>query len=163
MSNILRPLAAGFTALIVSLVAATGAIAADLEVTGAWARATPPGVKNGGGYMTIQNHGAADKLVGVGGDIAARIELHEHAMVGDVVKMRKVPAIEVPMHGKAELKPGGYHVMFIGLKAPLKEGAMVMIKLKFEKGGEVMVHMPVRKAAPGGMSGMEHDKKKHSH
>jgi copper(I)-binding protein len=157
MLKTLRPLIAGLFTLVVTVTAATGAFATDLEISGAWARATPPGAKVGGGYLTVQNHGAADKLVGVSGTAAQRIELHAHSMEGGVMKMRQVPAIDVPMHGKVSLQPGGYHIMFIGLKAPFKAGDMVMLTLKFEKGGEMMVHLLIMKAPPAGMSGIDHD------
>jgi copper(I)-binding protein len=157
MSEIMRPLIAGLLTLAVTVTAASGTFAADLQISGAWARATPPGAKVGGGYLTVQNNGAADKLLGASGTIANRIELHEHSMEGGVMKMRQVPAIDVPMHSKVSLQPGGYHIMFIGLKAPLKAGDMVMLTLKFEKGGEMMVHMPIMKAPPAGNSGMGHD------
>lgn len=161
MFHRLRPLIAGLITSAVIATAAAGALAGELEITGAWARATPPGVKNGGGYMTIVNHGAADKLLGASGTVAARIQLHNHVMDDGVMRMRQVEYIEVPMHGRAVLEPGGLHVMFMGLKEQLKPGAMVMLTLTFEKAGEVMVHMPIKKAA--GMPAMDHDKMhKHS-
>jgi len=109
MSILNRPRLAGLIAATFLAVAATSAFAADLEITGAWARATPPGAKNGGAYLTVVNHGPADKLVAAGGTVAARIELHSHTMEGGVMKMRQVPFIDVPMHGQAVLKPGGIH------------------------------------------------------
>ncbi len=143
---------AGLITLFALLILAGPAPAADmtkvgeLEISGAWARATPPGSKNGGAFLTVANHGmAADKLVSAASDVANRVELHNHINDNGVMRMRQVPFIPVPMHGKAELKPGSYHVMFMGLKAPLKEGSMVMVKLTFEKAGDVMVHMPVLK------------------
>ena len=154
MNTFPRPLIAGLLTLAVYAMSAAGASAGAIAITGAWARATPPGVKNGGGYMTIQNHGAADRLIGVTGTAAVRIELHNHIMNNGVMSMRRVEHIEVPAHGKAVLQPGGFHVMMMGLTEQLKPGTMVMLTLKFENGGEVMVHMPVRKTAPEAMPGM---------
>lgn len=129
----------------------------NLEISDAWIRATPPGVKNGGGYLTVTNHGmAADKLVSASADISKTVELHNHIMDEGVMRMRQVPHIEVPMHASVSLKPGGYHVMFMGLKNQLKEGDMVMLTLHFAEAGDVMVHAPVKRGRGGMM-------KKHQH
>jgi len=160
------PLAGLFT-LFALLILAQPAPAADtikqgaLEISGAWARATPPGSKNGGAFLTVTNAGGGDdKLMAAASDVANRVELHNHINDNGVMRMRQVPFIPVPKGGKAELKPGSYHVMFMGLKAPLKEGGMVMVKLTFEKAGEVMVHMPVLKGMgkmkPGMMMNHKH-------
>ena len=134
-----------------------GTKAGNLEITGAWARATPPGAKNGGAFLTVQNHGMQDdKLVSAAGDMAKKVELHNHINDNGVMRMREVPFIDVPKHGQAVLKPGSYHVMMLGLKAPLKEGASIMVKLTFEKAGDVMVHMPIMKGSGKAMKGMKH-------
>jgi copper(I)-binding protein len=78
------------------------------------------------------------------------------AMDGDVMKMRQVEAIEVPAGKSVELKPGGLHIMFIGLKAPLKAGDKFPLKLKFEKAGEVTVQVNVE--AAGASHDMKHEK-----
>ena len=71
--------------------------------------------------------------------------------------MRQVPHIDVPMHGQAVLKPGSYHVMMMGVKAPLVDGSSIMVKLTFEKAGDVMVHMPVKKAGGAMKKMMKHN------
>jgi copper(I)-binding protein len=123
-----------------SLVAGTAL--AQVTVDGAWARPTVPGQPVGGGYL-VMTAAAGDRLVGGSTSAASRVELHTMAMKGDVMEMREVPAIELSAGRKVELKPGGLHLMFIGLKAPLKVGDKVPVTLKFEKAGEVKVDFAV--------------------
>jgi copper(I)-binding protein len=115
-----------------------------IKIEKPWTRATAPGAAVGGGFATIRNSGKSpDRLVGASSPVAAGTELHEMAMVGDVMKMREVKGMEVPAGGVLELKPGGNHLMFINLKAPLKQGDKVPVTLKFEKAGEVKVELAV--------------------
>lgn len=113
----------------------------DITVASPWTRATPGGAKVAGGYLTISNKGAAtDKLVGATTDISGRVEVHEMAMKGGVMQMRPLDAgLEVKAGQTVELKPGGYHVMFLDLKRQLKEGETVKATLQFEKAGKVDV------------------------
>lgn len=114
------------------------AAVAQVTVEKPWARATAPGATVGGGYLTIRNGQASvDRLVGVSSPAAARVELHVHLREGEVMKMRQVPALEVPAGGVLELKPGGAHLMFMAIGKPFKEGERIPVKLKFEKAGEV--------------------------
>jgi copper(I)-binding protein len=116
----------------------------NLEIDAPWARATPPGASVGGGFASISNRGAApDKLVGASSPAAERVELHVMSMDGGVMRMQQVSAFDVPAHGALVLKPGGNHLMFIGLKEPFKEGARVPVTLRFEKAGEVEVQLGV--------------------
>ena len=115
------------------------------------ARATVPGQPTGGAFMVLVNKGAADRLLGISADVARSAELHEMKMENDVMKMRQVDAIDVGAGQTVELKPGGYHVMFVGLKAPLKAGERFPMKLKFEKAGEVTVDVTID--APGAAMG----------
>lgn len=136
------------------------ALAADLEVSGAFIRAAPK-VPTGAGFLTITNTGKQDdKLVAASANVSKTVELHTHIKDGDIMRMRKVESIAVPAGGAAELKPGGDHVMFIGLTAELKEGDKVDVTLTFEKGGEMKVTMPVlgvgAMAAPAGMDHNQH-------
>jgi copper(I)-binding protein len=98
----------------------------------------------GAGYLVIQNSGAADKLLSVTSDVAQTIELHESMMSGNMMSMSPVPNIEVPANGKVELKPGGFHMMLIGLTRPLKVGDKVQLTLNFEKAGKIPVTADVR-------------------
>ena len=107
------------------------------------------GKMGGGGtgavYATVSNSGAeADALVSASSDAAQTVELHEVISESGVMKMRPVPKIAVPAGGKIEMKPGGYHVMLLGLKRDLKPGEKVAVTLKFERGGDVQVEAPVR-------------------
>ena len=96
-------------------------------------------------YVTLSNAGSqADALVSASSDAAQTVELHEVKNEGGVMKMRPVSAIPVPAGGKTELKPGGYHIMLMGLKHDLKPGEKVPVTLKFEHGGEVHVEAAVR-------------------
>ncbi len=131
--------------------------AGALSLSGAFTRATQPGAPVAGGFVTIRNTGAsADRLTGGSADFAASVEVHEMAMEGDVMKMRALPeGLALPAGGEVALKPGGYHLMFIGLKAPLKEGETVNVTLTFEKAGAVNVPMVVLKPGAKGMQ-MDH-------
>lgn len=123
--------------LLVAVLLPSAAIA-QVSVESPWVRATAPGAKVGGGYLTIRNGNAsADRLVGASSPAAARVELHVHLREGEVVKMRQVQSLEVPARGVVELKPGGAHLMFIAIGKPFKEGDRIPVRLKFENGGEV--------------------------
>ena len=113
----------------------------DITVAAPWTRATPGGAKVAGGYLKVTNNGAAaDKLVGATTDIAGRVEIHEMSMSGGVMQMRPLDAgLELKPGQTVELKPGGYHVMFMDLKRQLKEGETVKATLQFEKAGKVDV------------------------
>jgi periplasmic copper chaperone A len=116
-----------------------GAIAIDHP----WARPTAAGQKAGGGYLKLSNAGSADRLLSARSDVAATVELHSMTMDGNVMRMRQVDGIDLPAGQTVELKPGGFHIMFMGLKAPLKEGSSFPVKLRFEKAGEVTVEVKV--------------------
>ena len=114
-----------------------------------YARATAPGQPNGGAYLKLVNAGGADdRLVSVSADVARSVELHSMSMQGDVMHMRQVDAVEVPAGKTVELKPGGLHVMLLGLKAPLKEGEKFPVRLKFENAGELTVTVNVEAPKP---------------
>jgi copper(I)-binding protein len=134
----------------------------DLQIEKPWARATPPGASVGGGYVVIRNKGAAgDRLVGVSSPASARMELHEMAMEKDIMRMREVKGFDVPAKGVVELKPGGYHLMFIELKAPLKAGDKVPVTLRFEKAGEVKAEFAVEAMGAGASQTPKHGAMKH--
>jgi len=133
-----------YAALGIFPVAALSQAKGELEIENAWARATPPGAAVAGGYFAIRNKGAvADRLVGVSSPASARVEIHEMAMEKDVMRMREVKGIDVPAKKSVELKPGGYHLMLIELKAPLKPGDKLPLTLRFEKAGEVKAEIAV--------------------
>jgi copper(I)-binding protein len=96
-----------------------------------------------GGFMKIENKGAVDQLISASSPVASEVQLHEISMEGNIMKMRQVKEVVVPAGGAVELKPGGMHLMFMNIKAPLTAGETVPVKLKFAKAGEVEVKMPV--------------------
>jgi periplasmic copper chaperone A len=132
-----------FTALLAAaLLTPVLPVSAQVRVDGAWARPTVPGQQGGGGFLSLTSAGG-DRLIGGSTPLAQRFELHTMAMKGDVMEMRQVDAIELPAGKTVELKPGGLHVMFIGLKQPLALGSKVPVTLRFEKSGEVKVEFEV--------------------
>jgi copper(I)-binding protein len=132
----------------------------DLVLDHAWVRATPGGAKVGGGYLTIENKGAtADKLIGGSSPAAGKIEIHEMAMNNGVMTMRPVKGgLSIPAGQSVTLAPGGYHIMMMELKTPLKKGGKVPVTLKFEKAGDVTVTFDIQGiGASGPASGrMDH-------
>ena len=157
MRKLILPLAAALALTAASFITANShAEDAALKITGAWAKAMLPGQPVGGGYLTIENTGAeADRLVSVTSSASPDIEIHEMKMEGDVMKMRELPdGLEVPAGGKVELKPGGFHLMFMAVAEPFKEGGTVKVTLRFEKAGEVEVSLPVAAADAKGPEAM---------
>ena len=133
--------------------------AGDISIEAPWSRATPGGAKVAAGYLTIKNAGASsDRLVSATADIAETTEIHQMSMTGGMMKMRQVTdGVGVPAGGTVALAPNAYHLMFLGLKKPLKEGETFSGTLTFEKAGSVAVSFAVRgvgAAAPD--TGAEH-------
>ena len=141
--------------------------AGDLVISQAWSRATPNGAKIAGGYLTIENKGAApDRLIGGAGDVAGRIEVHEMSMNNGVMTMRPLDKGLTIEPGKTvKLAPGGYHLMMLDLKSPLKQGDKVPVTLEFEKAGKVKLSLDVegvgaQTPAGAGSTGDQMDMKK---
>lgn len=119
--------------------------AGDLAISGAFTRAMLPKAQVAGGYLVIENKGAApDRLIG-GATMAAKVvQIHQMKMEGDMMKMNEVEGgLEIPAGGKVELTPGGYHVMMMGVDTPFNEGECVELTLTFEKAGDVPVVLSV--------------------
>lgn len=130
--------------------------AGDLVIARAWSRAAGAG-GTGAGYMTITNHGgSADRLLSASSPAARQLELHIHMRDGDVMRMRAVPAIDLPAGQAVTLQPGGLHLMLIGLTAPLEEGGSVPVTLRFERAGEVTVPLAIQAAGARGPAGHGH-------
>jgi hypothetical protein len=119
--------------------------AGSLDITGPYSRATPRGASVAAGYLTIKNTGtAADRLVGGSSDAATKFEVHEMSMDNGVMKMRPLQGgLEIKPGETVELKPQGLHIMFVGLKKPLKQGDHLKATLEFEKAGKVDVDFDV--------------------
>ena len=129
--------------------------AGSLEIKHPWSRATPKGATVAGGYMKIINTGTTpDRLVGGSSAAAPKFEIHEMSMDGGVMKMRMLPkGIEIKPGQTVELKPGGYHLMFVGVTAPLEQGKRVKGTLEFEKAGKVEVEYAVEAIGASPQSG----------
>lgn len=125
----------------------------DLTVTSPWTRATPGGAKIAGGYFKITNNGTSvDRFVGAKSDAADHVEIHEMSMSDGVMKMRPLPdGLEIKPGQTVELKSGGYHLMFMDLKRPLRQGDSLKATLQFEKAGSLEVNFNVN--ALGATSG----------
>lgn len=117
----------------------------DLTIETPWTRATPPRAKAGGAYLTITNTGSAeDRLIAGSTPMAGRVEIHTMTVQDGVMIMREVEGgLVIPAGGSVDLKPGGYHVMLMGLTDGLTEGETVDITLVFEKAGSVSLAFPV--------------------
>ncbi len=148
-------LAAATLLLSASFASAHEYKAGALNIGHPWSRATPAGAKVGGGYLTIENTGSApDRLVSISVPFAARSEVHEMSMNNGVMTMRPLDnGVDLPPGGKVEFKPGGYHIMFMDLKQPLKQGDMMKGTLTFEKDGAVDVEFKVDSIAAKGGEG----------
>ncbi len=165
MNRIRRSLLAASAACLAVLPFAAGAHGSRLgaiAIGHPWARATVPGQPTGGGYLSLDNRGGtADRLVGAHSPACERVELHAMWMEGDVMRMRQRDAIELPAGGRVEFKPGGLHLMLVGLKAPLKAGETFPLTLTFEKAGTVEVTVNVQADAPAGGAAQGHGGMKH--
>lgn len=115
----------------------------SLEITTPWTRATPPSARTGGGFMTITNKGTtADRLVSARSNASDKVEIHEVQMDGSVMRMRELAnGLEIAPGATIMLKPGGYHIMFMELKAPIAKDTKVPVTLVFEKAGSVDVQL----------------------
>lgn len=137
----------------------------DVAISNAYVRAVPPGQANSAAFMEIKNSGGMDhSLVSGGSPAAEAVELHTHTMEDGVMRMRRIDKIDLPAGQEVSLKPGGLHVMLIGLKQPLVPERSIPITLRYEDGSEVTVKVPVRKLqmkmqipeGEGGMKQMAH-------
>lgn len=119
----------------------------DLEIVHPWARATAAMARNGAAYLTLAIHGAElDHLLGVATPVARKARLHSHLVEDGIVRMRPLKAIEISPGEPVVLEPGGFHIMLMGLKAPLEAGTAFPLTLSFEKAGTIEVEVLVEKA-----------------
>jgi periplasmic copper chaperone A len=132
--------------------AVAGSAMAQVNVSSAWARSTVPGQGGTGAFMTLVSRDGG-KLIGAASPVAGVVELHEMAMENNVMKMRAIPSLDLPAGREVQLKPGGYHVMLLDLKRPLKVGEKVQVELRLETRDGKRVTQPVevevRSTAPG--------------
>lgn len=159
MKKLLRTVALLSTLAAALASAPAGAQNAAVKVEGAWARASVQGQRATGAFMRLTAKDGA-RLVRAESPAAGLTEVHEMKMEGDIMKMRAVPTLDLPAGKTVELKPGGYHVMLLDLKAPLAKDSSVPITLVFQdaKGAESTLELsvPVGTAAPGAAKAHEH-------
>jgi copper(I)-binding protein len=136
-------------AICVVIAGAALAQTAQLEVSNAWARATPPKAETGIAYLTIRSP-TADRLISVSSPAAKKVELNSMEMSGMVMKMRPLAALDIQAGQPVTLKPGGEHIMLIGLNGPLREGQSFPLTLTFEKAGTREVTVAVEKPGAAG-------------
>jgi len=133
----------------------------SLEIIAPWSRASPKGASTAIGYMTIKNNGATpDRLIGGSADFADALQLHSMTMEGDVSKMRELKSVDIDPNQTIEFKPGGSHVMFVGLKHSLSQGEHAKGTLIFEHAGTVQIEYDVQgigaQSGPQQMEQMSH-------
>ena len=159
MKKLLHTAAIVSTVLAALVTAPAGAQTATVKVEGAWARASVQGQTGTGAFMRLTAQDGA-RLVRAESPAAGVTEVHEMKMEGDVMKMRAIPALELPAGKTVELKPGGYHVMLLDLKAPLAKDTAVPLTLVFQdaKGAESKLNLsvPVATTPPGGGAAAGH-------
>jgi copper(I)-binding protein len=156
-----------FVAAVLGLLAlpaqAADIMVGHLKISAPWARATPKGAQVGGGYLTITNMGSEpDRLLGGTSAVAKEVQVHEMTMANGVMKMRQLAGgLEIKPGATVTLKPGGYHIMFVGLTQPLKQGEHFKVTLAFAKAGKVDVDFTteglgaMHGSSSGGMPGMK--------
>jgi len=147
--------AAGLTAaalfiLIVGIPEASGRQDSPIAVSGAWARPTMGQHGNGVVYLTIENNSAAgDRLTGVRTGVSEKAMFHETTNEGGVMRMRHVQGgIPIPADATVKFAPAGFHIMLVGVKAPLTKGQTFPATLVFEKAGEIETSVSVNMMAP---------------
>lgn len=134
-----------------------------IKITHPWTRATPDGARVAGGFMKVTNTGPqADRLIGGTFVAAKRVEIHEMTMEGSVMKMRELArGLEIKPGETVELKPGGFHIMFMDLTAPIKQGANLKGALVFERAGTIEVTYQIEAMGARSSQGVDHSKMKH--
>ncbi|RXJ88749.1 hypothetical protein CRV01_08990 [Arcobacter sp. CECT 8983] len=135
------------------LVIASALFASSIEVKNSYVRATPPGLPNSAAFMTVINNTDKDvAIVKASSPVSKVVELHTHDMKDGVMKMYQVPKIDVTSKSQTVLKPGGFHIMLIGLYNPLKVGENVELTLELSNGETKTITAPVKTV----MGGMKH-------
>lgn len=148
--------------ILLLLLSAGTLFASSLSVNNAYVRATPPGLPNSAAFLSITNSSDKDiSLLTASSDASKVAELHTHDMKDGIMTMYQVPKIDIKANSTTTLKPGGFHVMLLGLKTrPLKEDMNVEIVLNFSNGQHIKVFAPVKKVMSGMMMGkMSHGNK----
>ena len=133
--------------LVLTLIS-TNSFAGSMDVVQPYARAVPPGHPNSAAFMVLKNTSEQDRaLVNARSNISKVVELHTHIKEGGMMRMRRVKKIDIKAGSETVLKPGGLHVMFIGLKQQLKAGDEVELELEFDDGATIKLIVPVKMVA----------------
>lgn len=141
------------------LLSSLSLLASEIEIKDAYVRASPPGVPNTAAFMEIVNHTNKNiSLIEVNTNISKIAELHTHEMKNGIMKMYQVPKIVIPANGKTILKPGGFHIMVIGLNKALKKGGIVELEMIFSNKYKTTIEVPIKSV----MNGMIHKEMDHS-
>jgi copper(I)-binding protein len=145
----IRPIIAALALILAAPLVAKDVRAGNIVITDPVLRVASLQARTAAGFMTISNSGKqADRLLSATSEIAAVTELHATIREGNVMKMRaQAQGVVIPAGGRVAFAPGGLHVMFIGLKAPVALGQTVKVKLRFEKAGAVELALAVQTAA----------------
>lgn len=133
---------------VLSIVSIAAVFGADVEIDGAYARASIPNVPNSAAFFVIKNNSDKDiAITGANSDIAEKNELHTHIKENKMMKMMKIEKLVVPAKSSLELKSGGDHVMLMGLKKELKAGDEINLELSFSDGDKKNIKVPVKDLA----------------
>ena len=133
---------------VLSILSIAAVFGADIEIEGAYARASIPNVPNSAAFFVIKNNSDKDiAITGANSDIAEKNELHTHIKENKMMKMMKIEKLVVPAKSSLELKSGGDHVMLIGLKKELKAGDEISLELSFSDGDKKSIKVPVKDLA----------------
>ena len=134
--------------LLVLTLISTSSFAGSVTVVQPYVRAVPPGHPNSAAFMVLKNTSEQDRaLVNARSNISKVVELHTHIKEGGMMRMRQVKKIDIKAGSETVLKPGGLHVMFIGLKQQLKAGDKVELELEFDNGATIKLTVPVKMVA----------------
>ena len=152
-----RRLAFALLMLLTGVASAAEYRAGEITIATPWSRATAPAARSGAGFMTIENGGTVDdRLIAATTEAAGRIELHRSVMRDGVMRMiEQEDGIPIPAGDTVTLKPGGLHLMLMGLTGPLAEGGVLPVTLTFERAGTVTVDLAVG-GAGAAMAPMRH-------
>ena len=133
---------------VLSILSIAAVFGADIEIEGAYARASIPNAPNSAAFFVIKNNSDKDiAITSANSDIAEKNELHTHIKENKMMKMMKIEKLVVPAKSSLELKSGGDHVMLIGLKKELKAGDEISLELSFSDGDKKKIKVPVKDLA----------------
>lgn len=130
------------------ILSACSAPAGDIEVHNAWVRPTGMG-NNAGVYLTLHNHATkSDELIGASSNVADTVEIHESKMVNDVMQMHPIASVPLAADEEVMFKPGGLHIMLIGVKEDLAIGGHIGVVLHFKNHEDITVEVHIEDSMP---------------